>query len=102
MKQRPRVVNGHALSNTQGVIVYAGVDYAAILAAASEEADVVLFDGGNNDLPFYKPGQPGVNVARQPLQRRIVGQTVQGRDVPGNGWRLLGCRRPALMGPERL
>jgi predicted GTPase len=38
-----------------GVIVYAGVDYGAILEQAQEEADVVLWDGGNNDLPFYKP-----------------------------------------------
>jgi predicted GTPase len=39
----------------QGTVVYAGVDYAAILAEAEKEADVVLWDGGNNDLPFYKP-----------------------------------------------
>jgi predicted GTPase len=39
----------------QGVVVYAGVDYAAILAQAEEEADVIVWDGGNNDLPFYKP-----------------------------------------------
>ncbi len=38
-----------------GCVVYAGVDYAAILAAAEEEADVVLWDGGNNDWPFIKP-----------------------------------------------
>jgi len=38
-----------------GVIVYAGVDYAAILAAAEKEADVIIWDGGNNDTPFYKP-----------------------------------------------
>ena len=38
-----------------GVIVYAGVDYAAILAEAEKEADVILWDGGNNDTPFYKP-----------------------------------------------
>lgn len=31
-------------------------DYGAILAQAQEEADVVLWDGGNNDTPFYKPG----------------------------------------------
>jgi len=37
-----------------GVVVYAGVDYAAILEQAQEEADVVLWDGGNNDLPFYR------------------------------------------------
>ncbi len=38
-----------------GVIVYAGVDYGAILAEAEEEADVIVWDGGNNDTPFYKP-----------------------------------------------
>jgi predicted GTPase len=36
-------------------IVYAGVDYEAILRAAEAEADVVLWDGGNNDIPFYQP-----------------------------------------------
>ncbi len=36
-------------------IVYAGVDYEAILRAAETEADVVLWDGGNNDFPFYRP-----------------------------------------------
>ena len=39
----------------RGVIVYAGVDYEAILRQAEQEADVVVWDGGNNDLPFYKP-----------------------------------------------
>ena len=39
----------------RGVVVYAGVDYEAILRQAEEEADVVVWDGGNNDLPFYKP-----------------------------------------------
>jgi predicted GTPase len=38
-----------------GVIVYAGIDYAAILEQAQEEADVIVWDGGNNDTPFYKP-----------------------------------------------
>jgi predicted GTPase len=38
-----------------GRVVFAGVDYAAIMAAAEAEADVVLWDGGNNDLPFYRP-----------------------------------------------
>jgi len=37
-----------------GIIVYAGVDYGAILDEAEKEADVVLWDGGNNDYPFYK------------------------------------------------
>ncbi|MBP7196780.1 MAG: GTPase [Anaerolineaceae bacterium] len=38
-----------------GVIVYAGVDYEAILREAEKEVDVVLWDGGNNDFAFYKP-----------------------------------------------
>ena len=38
-----------------GVIVYAGVDYGEILRQAEKEADVIVWDGGNNDLPFYAP-----------------------------------------------
>jgi predicted GTPase len=38
-----------------GTVVYAGVDYHAILERAQAEADVLLWDGGNNDLPFYRP-----------------------------------------------
>ena len=38
-----------------GNVVFAGVDYAAILARAEPEADVILWDGGNNDFPFVKP-----------------------------------------------
>lgn len=43
----PHLVNGS--------VVYAGVDYAAILKEAESEADVILWDGGNNDFPFYRP-----------------------------------------------
>jgi predicted GTPase len=39
----------------EGNVVYAGVDYEKILRAAEKEADVLLWDGGNNDLPFYQP-----------------------------------------------
>ncbi|UZP66708.1 cyclic 2,3-diphosphoglycerate synthase [Desulfovibrio mangrovi] len=39
----------------QGFTVFAGVDYARILAAAEAEADVIVWDGGNNDTPFIKP-----------------------------------------------
>jgi predicted GTPase len=39
----------------EGNLVYAGIDYAAILSAAEEEADVILWDGGNNDTPFIAP-----------------------------------------------
>jgi predicted GTPase len=38
-----------------GMVMYAGVDYGDILEQAQEEADVVVWDGGNNDLPFYAP-----------------------------------------------
>jgi predicted GTPase len=37
-----------------GSIIYAGVDYEAILREAEKEADVIIWDGGNNDIPFYK------------------------------------------------
>ena len=40
---------------TSGTIIYAGVDYGQILEQAQAECDVLLWDGGNNDLPFYKP-----------------------------------------------
>ena len=37
-----------------GVVVYAGVDYSRILAAAEQESDVIIWDGGNNDWPFFR------------------------------------------------
>ena len=42
----------HIMTDT---IVYAGVDYEAIVREAEKEADVIVWDGGNNDMPFYKP-----------------------------------------------
>ncbi|MDM7912923.1 MAG: cyclic 2,3-diphosphoglycerate synthase, partial [Methanotrichaceae archaeon] len=39
----------------RGTLVYAGVDYEAVLRQAEKEADVIVWDGGNNDLPFFKP-----------------------------------------------
>lgn len=59
----------------KGVIVYAGVDYEAILRQAEKEADVILWDGGNNDTPFFKsdleivvvdPHRPGHEVLYHP------------------------------------
>ena len=38
-----------------GTVIYAGVDYGVILRQAEREADVIVWDGGNNDLPFYRP-----------------------------------------------
>lgn len=39
----------------QGIVVYAGIDYGQILKAAEKEADIIIWDGGNNDTPFYYP-----------------------------------------------
>ena len=59
----------------EGTVVYAGVDYEKILRAAEKEADVILWDGGNNDTPFYKsdleivvvdPHRPGHELSYYP------------------------------------
>ncbi len=39
----------------QGMVMFAGVDYEEILHAAEDEADVIIWDGGNNDFPFFRP-----------------------------------------------
>lgn len=39
----------------EGRVVFAGIDYAAVLERAESEAEVIIWDGGNNDLPFYRP-----------------------------------------------
>lgn len=39
----------------QGIVVYGGVDYGQILKSAEGEADLIVWDGGNNDIPFYQP-----------------------------------------------
>jgi predicted GTPase len=63
-----------------GVVVYAGVDYERILREAEQEADVVLWDGGNNDLPFYEPDlhivladplRPGDEAAYHPGEANV-------------------------------
>jgi len=38
-----------------GTVVYSGIDHKKILASAEKEADIIIWDGGNNDIPFYKP-----------------------------------------------
>jgi predicted GTPase len=59
----------------EGTIVYAGVDYGRILRQAEKEADIILWDGGNNDTPFYEsdlqivvadPHRPGHELAYYP------------------------------------
>jgi predicted GTPase len=64
----------------QGGVIYAGVDYAAILAEAEKEADVIVWDGGNNDFPFYAsdleivvadPHRPGHEVTYHPGETNL-------------------------------
>ncbi len=63
-----------------GNLLFAGVDYAEILRRAEAEADVILWDGGNNDLPFYKPTlhiviadphRPGHEIAYYPGETNV-------------------------------
>jgi predicted GTPase len=63
-----------------GGVIYAGVDYGAILAEAEKEADVIVWDGGNNDLPFYKadveivvadPHRPGHELSYHPGEANL-------------------------------
>jgi predicted GTPase len=63
-----------------GMVMYAGVDYAAILTAAEQEADVIVWDGGNNDYPFIEPDvmitvtdplRPGHEVAYHPGEANL-------------------------------
>jgi predicted GTPase len=63
-----------------GVIVYAGVDYGRILRQAEEEVDIILWDGGNNDFPFYvsdlqivvaDPHRPGHEVTYHPGETNV-------------------------------
>lgn len=64
----------------RGVIVYAGVDYEKILRRAEQDVDIILWDGGNNDLPFYVPDlhlvivdphRPGHEMAYHPGEANV-------------------------------
>jgi predicted GTPase len=64
----------------EGHIVYAGVDYEEILRSAEKEADIVLWDGGNNDIPFYQtdlnivvadPHRPGHELLYYPGETNL-------------------------------
>jgi predicted GTPase len=68
-----------------GVVVYSGVDYEAILRQAEQEADILLWDGGNNDLPFFKsdlhivvvdPLRPGHEVMYHPGEANVIAADV--------------------------
>ncbi len=65
----------------EGIPVYAGVDYGEILALAEGDADIILWDGGNNDLPFYEPDlmvvvadalRPGHESAYHPGEANVL------------------------------
>src|SRR5947199_5953196 len=82
----------------EGNLVFAGIDYAAILGAAEQEADVILWDGGNNDTPFikpnlhivvvdphrpghelrYHPGEPNLRMADECLVNKVDSATPEG------------------------
>jgi predicted GTPase len=64
----------------RGAVIYAGVDYEAILRQAEQEADVIIWDGGNNDVPFYKsdlhivvtdPHRPGHELRYHPGETNL-------------------------------
>jgi len=64
----------------QGAVVYAGIDYEAILREAEKEADIILWDGGNNDLPFFRsdlwivvvdPHRPGHELNYHPGEANV-------------------------------
>ena len=66
---------------SQGHVIYAGVDYGEILNKAEKEADVILWDGGNNDMPFYKadlvitvvdPHRPGHELGYYPGMTNLL------------------------------
>ncbi len=69
----------------RGVIVYAGVDYEQILREAEKEADIIVWDGGNNDLSFYEsdlyiviadPHRPGHEVSYHPGEANLCAADV--------------------------
>ncbi len=64
----------------RGMVVYAGVDYEKVLREAESEADVIIWDGGNNDFPFYKPDlhiviadalRPGSEMTHYPSEANV-------------------------------
>jgi predicted GTPase len=64
----------------RGAVIYAGVDYEAILRQAEKEADIIIWDGGNNDLPFYAsdyhivvvdPHRPGHELRYHPGETNL-------------------------------
>jgi predicted GTPase len=70
---------------SRGINVYSGIDYAKILELAEMDADIILWDGGNNDLSFYKsdlhivvvdPHRPGHEIAYHPGEANVIAANV--------------------------
>ncbi|UCG45910.1 MAG: GTPase [Candidatus Bathyarchaeota archaeon] len=70
----------YELHIAKGVIVYAGVDYETILRTAEKEADIIIWDGGNNDMSFYRsdlyivvvdPHRPGDELTYHPGEANL-------------------------------
>jgi predicted GTPase len=70
---------------SRGINVYSGIDYAKILELAEMDADIILWDGGNNDLSFYKsdlhivvvdPHRPGHEIAYHPGEANVIAADV--------------------------
>ncbi len=98
-----------------GTIVYAGVDYEAILRQAEQEVDVILWDGGNNDLPFYYPNifitvvdphRPGHELTYYPGETNLLMadavvinkiDTAQGKDIDTVRWNIRKTNPQALI-----
>lgn len=64
----------------RGAVIYAGVDYEAILRQAEQEADIIIWDGGNNDVPFFRsnfhvvvtdPHRPGHELRYHPGEANL-------------------------------
>jgi predicted GTPase len=64
----------------RGAVIFAGVDYEAILRQAEEEAEIIIWDGGNNDLPFFRsdyhvvvvdPHRPGHEMRYHPGEANV-------------------------------
>lgn len=66
-----------------GGVIYAGVDYERILRQAEAEADVVIWDGGNNDLPFFKPDLWVVVIDPHRLRLWVALFPQRGQPAPG-------------------
>ncbi|MEZ5100901.1 MAG: cyclic 2,3-diphosphoglycerate synthase [Thermoleophilia bacterium] len=118
----------YELPLSHGITVWAGVDYEAILHAAEAEADVILWDGGNNDLPFvrpdllvcvvdplrpghelaYHPGEAVLRLADAVLVNKVdaapdeaVGQVVRNVRTVNPGAVLLRAASPVTLEPGR-